>query len=529
MNLTGQFLDFRWFAERFFCIRDRKARIIPFKFNALQEKLHAELTGNDDVLKARKGGVSTYKILNAFHMILTRPNSRALILAHEHKSAIDLFEIVKVAYDHLPDQLRPALAIDSRQEMMLRSTRSRIQAHTAKNPELGRGGTIDTLHCSEIAFWATPQQTLTAVGASLGDDADVLRESTANGAGNYWHQEWTLGKGGLSTYKTHFFPWWIEPSYAVEEPDPVRDSDEFEDDRPLWKTDPNAEFRFTEQEQNLNLTPQQIRWRRRMVRKFKNRFLQEYAEDDVTCFLISGNSVFDNVALMRLYNALTARPWVLKRIDRLGLKVFQTFDPIKVLPWCEFVIGADTSEGIADPEDPSSRGDFSAAYITERRTGIQVASVHGSWEPDEFAHVLAEVGSLFQTPHGGLPLLGVERNEYGHATLNELRNHIRYQNLYHTMDWDVAKAKKIRKTGWRTTGETRPIMVTDLVKAVNRGYLKVRDPMFLAECMTFVKNRKGRPEAQYGCHDDRVMAQAISWQMRAAIAQNLPVMGVNFD
>ena len=69
-------------------------------------------------------------------------------------------------------------------------------------------------------------------------------------------------------------------------------------------------------------------------------------------------------------------------------------------------------------------------------------------------------------------------------------------------------------------------MVTDLVQAVNERYLKVLDPDFLAECMTFVRNKKGRPEAQAGCFDDRVISQVISWQMHQR-SSGVPLMGTN--
>ena len=83
------------------------------------------------------------------------------------------------------------------------------------------------------------------------------------------------------------------------------------------------------------------------------------------------------------------------------------------------------------------------------------------------------------------------------------------------------------KVGWHTNSATRPIMVDGLVKAMD-GQLTLFDPQFFAECLTFVRNVRGRPEAQPGCHDDRVMATAIAWQMvqhytgAPLVATNLP-------
>lgn len=520
-KLTDKVFDFRWFAERFFCIRDRAGNIVPFKMNPLQEALYAELVGSDDVLKARKGGVSTLVVLMMLHKALTSSNYRGLILAHEHKSAIELFEIARTAYENLPDQIRPGLDVDSRQEMKFRGLNSRMSSHTARNPQLGRGGTIDDLHCSEIAFWDFPETTLTAVGASLGQSPRVFRESTANGAGTFWHVEWIRSKNGQSGYRPHFFSWMVEPSYRADTAHPVSDPDEFDENGK------RVPFELTERERELKLDEGQARWRRRQVRKFGSKFPQEYAEDDATCFLTTGRTIFDNMMIQRRYEQLVAATNLVRYEDpSLGLKVYWELSK-RERSAAEFVIGADTAEGIADPGDPSVPGDFCAGYVLEKHTGLMVASIHGSWEPYEFARVLNRVARMYRSLETGmLPLLGVERNNHGHAVLSELRNHLHYSNLYWHEDFDEVKQKRQRKLGWVTDRSTRPIMVDSLVKAVNNRNLKVTDPDFYAECLTFTRNEKGKPCAQSGCHDDRIMAAAIAWQMRQRSA-GAPLVAVD--
>ena len=518
-QLSEKFYDFRWFAERFFSIRDRHGKIIPFKLNQMQEQLLPGLIGRDDVLKPRKGGVSTLFELIIMHEALLRPNYRGLVLAHEHKSAIDLFDIIRTAYDHLPDQLKPKLEYDSRQEIMF-ANKARIQSHTAKNPELGRGGTIDALHCSEVAFWDTPSKTLTAVGASLGEDAWIGRESTANGAGTYWHTEWLKGKHRQSGYKTHFFNWTIEPTYRVEEPELIRDPDEFDE------AGGRLPFVFQERELELELDEAQARWRRRAVREFKEKFPQEYAEDDVTCFLVSGRGVFDNKWLQQEYARLVSQGSVVKdTVHELGLEVFKLYKEKKDFLEQAFVIGADPSEGIEDPTNPNEAGDYCSAYVLERWSGAQVAAVHGRWEAHEFAVVLAAVGKLYTTASGP-PVIGVERQGGGTAVLSELHNHLHYPNLYWHDEFDEMKHRSVRRLGWHTNAATRPIMVDGLVKAITKKHMQVLDPEFYAECMTFVRGRQGKPAAQSGCYDDRVMAAAIAWQMRMRTS-GIPLIGTN--
>jgi hypothetical protein len=519
--LEEKLQDFQWFAERFFHIRDRHGHLIPFKLNALQTELYSRMTGQDDILKARQGGCSTLIVLKMLHRCMTRSQQRAIILAHETRSARQLMTIAETALDHLPDQLRPKLGIDTRSEKKIAGLDSALVCATARNPDIGRGGTINMLHASEIAMWENPQATLTAIGPSLGPQSIIARESTAKGAGNYWHQQWVKGKNNQTGYRTHFFPWWVEPSYAVELPDPGLDPDDFDADGR------RIEFVLSEREQQLELSEAQARWRRRQVRKYGSDFAQEYAEDDTTCFLTTGRSIFDNRFIQHLYELLIAggEP-ALERDEALGLSIYHKFTK-QQRAWAEFVIGADSAEGIADPADFGRDGDFSAASVLEKRTGIQVASVWGNWEPYEFAHVLSGVAQRFSGVNG-YPLMAVERNGHGAAVLSELYRHLNYPALYSHEAFDRRRQTRERRLGWHTNSASRPIMINDLVHAVNKSYIHIRDPELLAECLTFVKNRKGRAEAQLGCHDDRVMAAAIAWQMRMQ-STGAPLIGTNFS
>jgi len=530
-KLPEQFHDFKWFAERFFFIRDRAGRTIPFKMNDLQLEFYKNMTGSDDVLKGRKGGVSTLIELMMLHKCLTRQNYRGVIMAHEYRSSLDVFGIASFAYQRLPDALRIPLVTDTTNKMVFRGLNSGMEAVTAKNLEVGRGGTIDFLHCSEIAFWDDAHKVLTAIGASMGAHPLVFRETTANGAGAYWHKQWLLGKKNRSGYHPHFFPWWVENSYRVFEPEFLKDPEEFtEEGIPKWEgDDPDAAFVPTEQEELLvaraGLDVPQLRWRRRAVTKFGNTFAQEYAEDGTTCFLTSGRGVFDGEMVKERYEQLMADPQIVVEDKDLGLTVHYQIDPDRALN-ASYVIGADVAEGLADEDDPTLPGDYCAAAVYERRSGIQVATVHGSWEPYEFAHILNKVCQVFTTPGAGLPLLGVERNEYGHAVLNELHHHIRYPKLHRHEVFDAVRQTWNKKLGWHTNTQTRPIMIQDFVKAVNEKTAKILDPDTYAECLTFVKNKRGRPEAAPGCHDDRVMANAIAWQMVQKY-QGAAVMGAD--
>ena len=53
-----------------------------------------------------------------------------------------------------------------------------------------------------------------------------------------------------------------------------------------------------------------------------------------------------------------------------------------------------------------------------------------------------------------------------------------------------------------------------LQSIVNDHIELINDKDTLEEMLVFIRNEKGRPEAQEGCHDDLVMALAIAYYIR---------------
>ena len=131
------------------------------------------------------------------------------------------------------------------------------------------GLTIQNLHCSEVSRWpGDAAATLAALRAAVPPDGEIVLESTANGAGGCFYEEWQRAEE--TGYSRHFFPWWWEPNYKR-----------------------NVEIvEFTDEELELmakyGLTAEQIAFRREMRANFGARATEEYAEDAESCFLSVG-------------------------------------------------------------------------------------------------------------------------------------------------------------------------------------------------------------------------------------------------
>ena len=71
-----------------------------------------------------------------------------------------------------------------------------------------------------------------------------------------------------------------------------------------------------------------------------------------------------------------------------------------------------------------------------------------------------------------------------------------------------------KKLGFKTTSTSRPRILAQLQTIVLEEIDKITDKDTLKEMLTFIKNEKGRPEAQEGYHDDLVMGLAIAYDIR---------------
>lgn len=79
---------------------------------------------------------------------------------------------------------------------------------------------------------------------------------------------------------------------------------------------------------------------------------------------------------------------------------------------------------------------------------------------------------------------------------------------------DTYTGKVVKAFGFRTDRITRPLILSMLQAIINDHIELINDKETLEEMLVFVRNEKGRPEAQEGCHDDLVMALAIAYYIR---------------
>ena len=175
--------DRPWYMENFLKIRNKEAKLIPFKINDAQELFEEEIRKCERegilkrfiVLKARQMGFSTYSEGLIFHDTTTNTFKNSMIIAHEDKATQNLFNMSKLYYEELPNALKPMIKYSNGKELVFENPtadalekkknpglRSKITVATAGTVEVGRSATVHNLHASEVAFF--PDATTTMLG-----------------------------------------------------------------------------------------------------------------------------------------------------------------------------------------------------------------------------------------------------------------------------------------------------------------------------------------------------------------------------
>jgi phage terminase large subunit len=155
--------------------------------------------------------------------------------------------------------------------------------------------------------------------------------------------------------------------------------------------------------------------------------------------------------------------------------------------------------------------------VLDNITGKQVASLMHQFDEDHYAEQIYCLGKYFNNA-----LIGLEVNfsTYPVKRLEQLG----YKKMFYRETEDSYTHKVLQKYGFRTDKVTRPLIIANLVKIVREESELINDIPTLNEMLTFVRNEKGKPEAQEGKHDDNIMGLAIAHYIRGQqemeLAQN---------
>jgi len=456
-------------ADRWLRVRDRSGKNIPLVPNRVQLEYERRRGLRNIVLKARQMGISTWVSGRLFLKTVTQPGTLTVQVAHTQEAAESIFRMVHRFMDHLPRSIRTGALRTSRasvRQIVFPALDSEYRVESAADSNAGRGLTITNLHCSEVARWTgDPAETLQGLRAAMPPMGELILESTPMGAGGCFWQEWQ--EAASTGLVRHFFPWWWEPSYtgtAVCE-----------------TTLTDVELRLMREH---GLSHAQIGYRRRLEADFRGLVKQEYAEDANECFLSSGDCVFDRDAVDGRERELHP-----PMATRLGGQLKIWYPPVTGRRYLVAV----------DPAGGGTEGDYSAMQTVEMETCLQCAELRSKMGGLELA---MEVSKLAKEYNGAIVV--VERNNHGSGILAYLTGGCRYSRIY----------EQGGQEGWLTSQLSRPQMIGGLSAALVETPQIFSSDRLLKECRTFIRHRNGKMAAQYGEHDDCVMAMAMAIAVR---------------
>ena len=183
----------------------------------------------------------------------------------------------------------------------------KIKVGSAETPNSARGGDSALVHCTEVAFWKktdnkTPEDIIRSAcaGASYQPLTMIVYESTANGTGNFFQQEYDAARRGESLFDPVFVAWWQIERYAL----PLTQPEVFA--AQLWQQRHDTSVASQRQESGqylwrlweMGATLEAINWYVCERRKYNDHgdMAAEFPSDDTEAFQNSGAHVFDPTA-----------------------------------------------------------------------------------------------------------------------------------------------------------------------------------------------------------------------------------------
>lgn len=227
--VIDQWADPLWRLNNLYFIKDKTGAKIQFRTNWAQEKFLADLWYLNLVLKARQLGFTTCIQIYMLDSCLFNSNTSAGVIAHTREDAEAFFrDKIKFAYDNLPEALkdRRAATQDSAKSLAF-SNHSSIRVGTSL-----RSGTFQLLHVSEFGkvcakYPDKAKEIVTGAFNTVEAGQFIFVESTAEGQTGAFHDMCQTAQnqereGRPLTkldFKFHFFAWWQDPSYCLDERD----------------------------------------------------------------------------------------------------------------------------------------------------------------------------------------------------------------------------------------------------------------------------------------------------------------------
>jgi hypothetical protein len=440
-----------FFAENFFYIVNLDRGKETIGLYKCQKRVLRSLRDERFValLASRQIGKTTLMTIYCLWIACFQDDQRILIVANKEQTAINIFKRVRLAYEMLPNYLKPGVVEYGKTAMQL-ANGSSIGISTTSS-DAGRGDSCNVLILDELAFidnhLVTPFWRSVFPIISSSKKSKIFIASTPNGSDNLFHQLYSGAERGETNWKAERIDWWEIPG---------RDE--------AWKDDTMKALGSVDA------------------------FNQEFGN----VFLQTGESILDDELFDKLKRDTSEPEFVL--------------DEGSYLLWKEpkkdhiYTVGVDIAEGVGE-----NASVIQILDITDL-TNIEQVAVYQSNKisPYKFTSKLYEI-----LQHWGSPTVAIERNNCGAQVVDNIVNQFGYTNLVNFAPSNNKSTKYDARRGVIAHTNTKYKGVMNMRYWVNQlNVVKFNDVNTINELKTFVRYPNGTWSAkrEANCLDDRVMS-----------------------
>jgi hypothetical protein len=437
-----------YFAENYFYIIDPdKGRVVIQLYKYQKDALRMLRDNRYNILlTSRQLGKTTLLCIYALWVACFNQDQNILIVANKESTAIEIFRRVRLAYEQLPNWLKPGVQEYGKTSMTL-DNGSRVGISTTTG-SAARGQSLNVLLLDELAFidppsimedfWRSVWPTI-----SRSKTSKVLIASTPNGTDNLFYQLYDGAIKNQNDFSTMTIKW-----------DAVPGRDE--------------------------------KWKQSQIKQIGSieAFLQEYE----CVFHHKGESSIDVETFERL-KQYCSDPEIM--LDGESYKIWKSAEEDHI-----YVAGVDVAEGVGQNYSVIQILDFTDL------TNIEQVAIYrdNNIAPAEFTSKLNEILTQW-----GKPLVLIERNSCGQIVVENLRANHQYENIV-SYGAELAGRKKdflgvIAHTNTKQRGVLNMRYWVNVLKCV-----KFNDMNTLIELKDFVRKANGTWSARGNGTDDCVMA-----------------------
>jgi hypothetical protein len=438
-----------YFAENFFYIVSLDEGKQTIDLHLCQKRVLRKMRDNRFfiLLASRQIGKTTLMTIYALWVACFQQDQSILIVANKEGTAIEIFRRIRLAYEELPNWLKPGVKEYGKTSMSL-ANGCRIGISTTTGTA-ARGQSINVLILDELAFiephlveefWKSVYPIV-----SSSKKSKIFIASTANGTGNLFHSLYTGAENNKNGWAC---------------------------DKILWNEIPGRDDR----------------WKQQTIATIGS--LDAFNQEFNCEFLDSGESSVSDELFERLTVYIKDPTFIM---DNGHYQIWDEPKDDRI-----YIAGVDVSEGI--DKDASV---IQILDITDLTSIKQVACYHNNGiSPVNFTTKLNEILTQW-----GKPLVSIERNNCGAQVVDNLRHIHGYDNI---VSWGAAISGRTKdQLGIIVHTNTKFIGITNMRYWVNQlEVVHVRDINLLKEFKNFVRYPNGTWAAKKGAgyHDDRVMS-----------------------